>query len=464
MVLSVDSPSNGTTPSTQKPHLLFTATPADGHTLRPLNIARELAKRGFPITFLGGAAYRAKVEAFGGELLPVPEVEGLEDPERLAIPPGMQRIMWDLKHIFLDQMIPRLELVKAALVKIHAQSPSRPIVLLTEMGFLGVNPLSYGAPLPEGLPMRCAPKVINLGVSTYLNSSIDTAPVGTGLPPDSTESGRLRNQLLEQLMTAGPFAPIIASYEDLMRQAGAVRFKTSGSLFDMWYSGHDLTLQLCPPSLEYIRSDQPEHIKFAGTLPVQPLPADLKYPPFWHEVTTPEDPDRRRTIVTVTQGTVATDYSDLVIPTIHALRDVKDLLVVAVLGKKDAVLPTTRTTPLPANTRVVDYLPYDAILPYTSVFVMNAGYGGLCHGLTNGVPMVLAGASEDKPEVAMRAEYAGIGLNLRTGQPTELQIRDAVHDILANPRYKNRAMEIKRENEDMKVIDVVENHVIDRAA
>ncbi len=43
---------------------------------------------------------------------------------------------------------------------------------------------------------------------------------------------------------------------------------------------------------------------------------------------------------------------------------------------------------------------------------------GVLQAMTNGVPMVLAGATEDKLEVAMRAEYAGIAVNLRTETPT----------------------------------------------
>ena len=40
-----------------------------------------------------------------------------------------------------------------------------------------------------------------------------------------------------------------------------------------------------------------------------------------------------------------------------------------------------------------------------------------------GCPRVLAGASEDKPQVAALAGWAGIGVDLKTDKPTDSQIR-----------------------------------------
>ena len=109
---------------------------------------------------------------------------------------------------------------------------------------------------------------------------------------------------------------------------------------------------------------------------------------------------------------------------------------------------------------MIDYLPYDAILPYTSVFVMNAGYGGFLHGITNGVPMVLGGETEDKPEIAMRGEWSGVAVNLRTGRPTPAQVLEGVEEVLADARFKQRVEEVRRENERMKVFDVVEREIM----
>ncbi len=113
--------------------------------------------------------------------------------------------------------------------------------------------------------------------------------------------------------------------------------------------------------------------------------------------------------------------------------------------------------------RLIDYLNYDAALKHASVFVNNAGLGGVFHSVVNGVPMVLAGETEDKPEAAMRAEFAGIAVNLRTGRPTSNALREAVDKVLAEPRYKKNIMKIKEENEKCRTVEAVEQQVMEFA-
>ena len=57
--------------------------------------------------------------------------------------------------------------------------------------------------------------------------------------------------------------------------------------------------------------------------------------------------------------------------------------------------------------------------------VTNGGYGAVQRALTTGVPLVVAGDTEDKPEVAARVEWFGVGVNLRTGVPTASHGRSA---------------------------------------
>ena len=82
---------------------------------------------------------------------------------------------------------------------------------------------------------------------------------------------------------------------------------------------------------------------------------------------------------------------------------------------------------------------YPDLLPKTSVMVTNGGYGGVQMALSYGVPLVVAGASEDKPEVAARVAWSGAGLNLKTGKPKPQAVRVAVRAVLDDPRYRARA-------------------------
>lgn len=75
--------------------------------------------------------------------------------------------------------------------------------------------------------------------------------------------------------------------------------------------------------------------------------------------------------------------------------------------------------------------------------ITNGGYNGVQMALAHGIPLVTAGQSEDKSEVCARIEWAGVGINLRTGKPTQQQIRAAVRKLLADHRYKTRAKDFQ---------------------
>jgi UDP:flavonoid glycosyltransferase YjiC (YdhE family) len=97
--------------------------------------------------------------------------------------------------------------------------------------------------------------------------------------------------------------------------------------------------------------------------------------------------------------------------------------------------PVSALPALPPNAFAEEFIPYDRLLPRTAVFVTNGGYGGLHYAMEYGVPVVVAGDTEDKPETAARASWAGIGINLRTGRPTATAVRRAVRRVLADPTY-----------------------------
>lgn len=52
-------------------------------------------------------------------------------------------------------------------------------------------------------------------------------------------------------------------------------------------------------------------------------------------------------------------------------------------------------------------------------------------------------------------EWAGVGVNLRTGTPSEEALKGAVEEVLGNPRYKKGVMEMKGEIEKCDVIGFI---------
>jgi UDP:flavonoid glycosyltransferase YjiC (YdhE family) len=59
--------------------------------------------------------------------------------------------------------------------------------------------------------------------------------------------------------------------------------------------------------------------------------------------------------------------------------------------------------------------------------------------------LVVAGRSEDKPEVAARVAWSGAGRNLQTDRPTETQLRRAVRTVLRKPSYGRGAARLKHQ-------------------
>jgi len=93
--------------------------------------------------------------------------------------------------------------------------------------------------------------------------------------------------------------------------------------------------------------------------------------------------------------------------------------------------------------------------------VSNGGYGSLTHTVINGVPQVLSGVTEDKLEVGIRAERAGLAVNLGTRTPTPEQVAKAVDVVLSDPKYKEVALALKEENDGYDTFGIIENQILD---
>ena len=161
-------------------------------------------------------------------------------------------------------------------------------------------------------------------------------------------------------------------------------------------------------------------------------------------------------MVVVTQGTLANgDLTELVVPTVRGLADL-DMLVVAATVREDGPDDVRRELgEVPANTRLAAFVPFDRLLPRADVLVTNGGYGGVHTALHHGVPLVVAGTTEDKPEVAARVEWSSTGVNLRTGTPHAADVRAAVQTVLADPNFRLRAETLSKEFNQYRPFDAI---------
>ncbi len=120
------------------------------------------------------------------------------------------------------------------------------------------------------------------------------------------------------------------------------------------------------------------------------------------------------------------------------------MTVVATLGRADGrQIGSLRQ--VPPNTVVTDFVPYADLMPHVAVFVANGGYGGVQEALAHGIPMVVAGDTQDKVEGSARIAWSGVGVNLRTGHPTPAAIGRGVRKVLADERYRRASRAIAQQ-------------------
>lgn len=341
-------------------------------------------------------------------------------------------------------------------------------IILADTCCAGVLPIRLGASVPGfENPIK------TLGISVIMPhwTSPENPPPFSGLPFDASEQGQARNELVASAMAS---AKSEEDLQNMLRRCGVLApfdtflrpYKTRNAyhaIQDNFYVCHHTTLQMCIPSVEYPSpANWPPHCKYAGFVPLKPLPKDLLVPDWFDEVESNSARPRnllpeasRKKIVVVAQGTLVTDYRALVIPTLQALADRKDVLVVAILCVRGAVLEIPGG--LPSNARVVDYFPYDAVLSHADVFVTNSGYGGLTSAVVNAVPVIQTGTSEDKLDIGRRVEYAGIGVYVHRVTPDS--IGTSVQHILGDLRYKERVLQLKDEADSIDAMQNIENEI-----
>lgn len=395
--------------------VLLCATPVHGHVTPVLAVATFLVDHGHRVRFLTGSRYQDKVEATGAEYLPLPAEADYDGSNLDAAFPGRvglsgpAGIKFDLSTIFLKPAPAQLSAVDAA---IAAETTD---VVLVEGLFLG-------AAMLIARPRETRPPVVVLGIVPLSLESVDTAPYGLGVMPKPGVIGRVRDTLLAVLAKKVIFGSLQKEAERTVLAASGHPLRT---FFLNYPALADGIVQFTVPSFEYPRSDLPDIVHFVGPVS-RSTTSTQALPDWWGEL------DGSRPVVHVTQGTVANmDYDELIAPAMAGLADENVLVVVSTGGRDVATLPH----PLPANVRASEYLPYDKLLPLTDVLLTNGGYGGVHYAMEYGVPLVVAGLSEDKTEVTARVQWSGAGINLKTNHPKPPQVRDAVRRVLADPSY-----------------------------
>jgi MGT family glycosyltransferase len=382
-----------------------------------LAVAQHLKGLGHNITFNASEKFRNHAEAAGIRFVAAVGKanfdEGrLRDAREQKNQPGDDHKLHMVRTVLLETIPDQ----HRGIQEILSETPTDLIV--TDTMFFGAFPMLLG-------PREKRPPVISCGVNPLMLTSRDC---GLTSPPDSTPQGK-RRILEENEQVRTQFRPIAEDMKRMMHACGAPPLPHF--FLDGMYILPDVFLQFTAEAFEFPRSDMPDTIRFAGPL----LPrrsVKFEEPAWWSEL------DGSRPVVLVTQGTLANgDFNELIQPALSGLSG-EELMVIAAAGRSD-----TQAIAAPANARVAAFIPFDRLLPKVDVFITNGGYGAVNHALSLGVPIVVAGDTEDKDYVAARVAWTGAGINLKTRYASPEQIRTAVRAILMNKQYKHEAQRLQ---------------------
>lgn len=397
--------------------IIILIEPVEGHFNPFVPIITKLVAQGHELVCITGSRFKQRVEKIGVSFSPLPtkwdpgEKDAYEFFPELKNKQGLTQIKHYLKHIMYDQ-VPE---VLCELKNVLARFPADVVICDTFMVAgnwiteLGGPPSVRLSVLPLSLPGK--------GI----------APFGLGLLPGKSFLTKWRNNLLNII-----FEKLL--FKDVQTHVNSIRDKVGLPFFDQYffikgYQIPDLVLHTSIPAFEYARLTMPDNFRFIGSIPVKPNTV-YQMPVWWVDI------DLDLPIILLNQGTIAKNHEDLIRPAIEALTNmpVTVVIVPSVAGQ---------LSNLPKNMHAEAYIPFGNLLPFVNIMISNGGLGGTQNALAHGIPVIIAGATEDKMEVAARVENSGAGINLRQQRPSSVDIKKAVLRILQNPVFKQKASELQ---------------------
>lgn len=403
-------------------HFLVATYPSPGHVGPTAAVVEELTSRGHDVRWYTGRRFAEAVTNSGARCCAMSRsLDWDYDDLNAAFPgraklKGLKQSQFDLAEIFVRPLVEHLRALNALLVEEPAD------VFVSHTIFYG------GGWLQE----MGGPPNATLGDTCLTFPSKDAAPYGMGLAPRSNFLGHIRNRTFDAIGRATVLAPVAKAAQEVRADLGLRPISKRDLQFGFFLSRH-LHLQLCPAGFEYPRSDLPPFVHFVGA-PAATGPPEFHPPSWWPRLL------ESKRVVLVTQGTIATDPANLLRPSLEGLAG-RDIFVVATTGGGD---PTALGDP-PPNAVVEKFVPFSALLPHVDVMVSNGGFGSVQLAIAHGVPMVVAGTTEDKKEVTAHVGWSGVGLNLRTNRPSPKAVADAVDRVLSETKFRERTLALKAE-------------------
>ena len=371
--------------------ILAYTSPARGHLFPLVPILDELHSRGHEIHLRTLASQVAMARERGFHTEPIdPAIEAIEHRDfegknpREALKIGVRDFVARAEHDAPD--------LRRA---IDSVEPDALIVDIQTWGGL-VAAEAWGGPwasfCPYPLPLP----------------SVDAPPFGPGLPPARGPLGRMRDRLLRPVVFGTVAKIIIPPVNEIRAQAGLPEADVD------FLVRAPLVLYMTAEPFEYPRRDWPANVAMVGPCAWDP-PAEA---PDWLD-------QIERPLVLVTTSSEFQDDGRLVRTALDALAG-EDVDVVATLPAQDPAA----FGDVPANARVLPFVPHGPLLDRAAVVVTHGGMGATQKALARGVPVCAVPFGRDQLEVARRVEVSGAGTRLPATKLSPERLRTKVLEAM----------------------------------
>jgi UDP:flavonoid glycosyltransferase YjiC (YdhE family) len=204
-----------------------------------------------------------------------------------------------------------------------------------------------------------------------------------------------------------------------------------GGMFRLLY------LDICPPSFQ--ASDIRE---ITVARPLRPVAFDAPPGaalPAWVESLPP------RPTVYVTLGTIFNGSPGVFEALLEALRDEPFNIIVTVGENRDPA----ELGPQPDNVHVERYVPQSLLFPRCDAVVCHGGSGTTLAAFSNGLPVLVVPQGANQFWNADRCVELGVGRCLLEADLSAEAVRRDVRALLEEPGYRSKALQLKREIEQM---------------
>ena len=403
--------------------ILVASVPLSGHVNPAVPIVKMLVNRGHEVYWYCGSHYKKTIEESGARFFPFKEAKDFHDATIITNFPDLphnsllRHASYYIRHVFYDNMPGQYNDLCEILKDFQAD------ILLTDEWFTGAIPLAE----KKVIPWVC-----------YCNSPLfyytDEVPFpGAGIFPATSIFGINRNRMVNWMVTKLFFSKTQSYINKIRSSIGLPSMQNFFIINNIFLSR--LFIKFNTLAFEFKWKELPGQIKFVGpVLPSHNNTVSYSWTDFLHS---------GKPVIFITQGSVNINhYENLIIPALKALKGI-DAVVIVATGNSE--IDDLQQEFASENVFIEKYIPYEFIMPFASVVITNGGFGGVITALWYGVPMVVAGDTEDKPEIAARIKYCKVGIDLKTGHPGTRRIKRAVGKILNDPSYKNNAMDISKD-------------------